>query len=71
MKYDKKLLTALIRQDFTSFINKVFNTINPGATYQPNWHIDLIAEYLEMVRQGKIKRLIINMPPRSFKVGMW
>ncbi len=67
MKYDKKLLDALLRKDFSSFIGKVFNTINPGEEYHSNWHIDLIADYLEVVRAGKIKRLIINMPPRALK----
>ena len=32
-----------------------------------NWHISAIAHALEQVRLGKIKRLIINLPPRSFK----
>ncbi|MDG1437253.1 MAG: phage terminase large subunit [Rickettsiaceae bacterium] len=67
MEYDKKLFDAVLRQDFTSFIGKVFHTINPGAEYQANWHIDLIADYLEAVRGGSIKRLIINMPPRALK----
>lgn len=67
MKYNKKLLSALLRQDFSSFIGKVFHTVNPGNTYHSNWHIDLIADYLEAVRKGQIKRLIINMPPRALK----
>jgi predicted phage terminase large subunit-like protein len=32
-----------------------------------NWHIDLIADRLQQVSVGKIRRLIINMPPRSLK----
>jgi hypothetical protein len=32
-----------------------------------NWHICAIAHYLEQVRLGKIKRLIITVPPRSLK----
>ena len=32
-----------------------------------NWHICAIAYYLEQVRLGKIKRLIITVPPRSLK----
>lgn len=67
MEYSKKLLDAVLRQDFGSFIGKVFYTINPGIEYHHNWHIDLIADYLEEVRRGKIKRLIINMPPRALK----
>jgi predicted phage terminase large subunit-like protein len=62
-----KLLSAILRQDLSSFIAKSFYTINPGTTYLPNWHIDLIAHYLEEVTNGGIKRLIINMPPRALK----
>lgn len=67
MKKNRKLLDALVRNDFSSFIHKVFTTINPGKKYYSNWHINLIAEYLEEVRNGNIKRLIINMPPRALK----
>lgn len=63
----RQLLSALICQDFASFIAKVFSTINPNTAYLPNWHIDLLADYLEQVRDRKIKRLIINLPPRSLK----
>jgi predicted phage terminase large subunit-like protein len=67
MQNDSRVFEAIIRQDFPSFIGKVFSTINPGAEYQSNCHIDLIADYLEAARSGDIKRLIINMPPRSLK----
>ena len=67
MKDTEEFFEAILRADFASFISKVFGTINPGSKYQANWHIDLIAEYLEAVRQGQIKRLIINMPPRALK----
>src|SRR5207253_2135449 len=32
-----------------------------------NWHLDLLCEYLEKAREGKPKRLIINVPPRTMK----
>ncbi len=67
MDNSAKTINALIRNDFTSFIHKVFNTINPGTKYYCNWHIELISEYLKAVERGDIKRLIINMPPRSLK----
>jgi len=57
----------LLKNDLPSFIGKTLSTVDPGATYLPNWHIDLIAEYLEAARRGEINRLIINMPPRSLK----
>lgn len=67
MVYSKELLNAILRQDFNSFISKVFTTVNPSTEYQANWHIKLIGKYLQAVEQGEIKRLIINIPPRSLK----
>jgi hypothetical protein len=32
-----------------------------------NWHIEVIAAKLTAVREGKIRRLIINLPPRHLK----
>jgi predicted phage terminase large subunit-like protein len=34
---------------------------------EPNWHIDLIAQWLDRVRTGHCRRLIINVPPRHLK----
>src|SRR5271155_1862759 len=39
----------------------------PGQEFERSWHIEAIAYHLEQVRRGEIKRLIINMPPRSLK----
>ena len=58
---------ALLRLDFLSFIAKCVDTIDPGAGYRENWHILVLALQLELVREGKIKRLMINLPPRSLK----
>ena len=32
-----------------------------------SWHLEVIAAKLTEVRQGKIRRLIINLPPRHLK----
>jgi hypothetical protein len=58
---------ALLRRDFSSFIQRSFHQLNPSTPFQPNWHIDLIAARLEACRKGKIRRLIINLPPRNLK----
>lgn len=49
------------------FISEAFKVINPGTKFADNWHVSLIAEYLEAVTKGDIKRLIINIPPRALK----
>lgn len=56
-----------LREDFTYFIKKTFQTVNVGTKFIDNWHIDLIGEYLKEVHKGNIKRLIVNMPPRNLK----
>src|ERR1700712_2384900 len=67
MGSDGRLLQALLRNDFRAFVEKVFMTLTPGQTFIKSWHLEAIAYQLERVRRGEIKRLIINMPPRSLK----
>lgn len=58
---------AILRSDLLTFIGKTFQTLNPAAGFVSNWHLEAIAWHLEQVQQGRIKRLIINLPPRSLK----
>ena len=64
---DHDLLDAILRQDFASFVHKAFGTVSPGDRFLPNWHIKAIAWHLTEVRDGRIKRLLITMPPRYLK----
>lgn len=65
--HDPRLLHAILRSDFTSFVRKVFATLNPGNAYLHNWHVQAIVhELMEMV-EGRNHRLIINLPPRHLK----
>ncbi len=57
----------LAERSLDEFIKQAWAVIEPGTTYVDNWHIGLIAEYLQAVEDGEIKRLIINMPPRHMK----
>jgi len=58
---------ALLRSDLASFVARVFAHLDPHTPYSPNWHIDLIADRLTQVYEGRLRRLIINVPPRSLK----
>ena len=58
---------ALLRNDFFTFVHRSFRELNPSVKFMPNWHNELIACKLEACRQGEIKRLILNVPPRSLK----
>jgi predicted phage terminase large subunit-like protein len=64
---DRALLYALLRNDFTAFIQRCFQTVVPGQSFLGNWHIEAIAYHLERVRRGEIRRLIITLPPRNLK----
>ena len=41
--------------------------LEPTTPFLLNWHHELLAEYLEAVTAGQIKRLLINVPPRYSK----
>ena len=62
-----RMRSHILRSDFSAFIAKSFETINPTTPFVSNWHIDAIAEHLEATRRSDITRLIINMPPRALK----
>jgi hypothetical protein len=50
-----------------SFIEYSFYELNPQSRFITSPHIEVLATKLELCRQRKIKRLIINLPPRSLK----
>lgn len=58
---------VLLRSDLGFFLERVFATVSPADRFLPNWHIDAIVHHLGLVISGKIKRLIITIPPRYLK----
>lgn len=58
---------ALMRTSFPHFFQRVFKQMSPATEFLPNWHIDLMGEYLAAVTRGELRRLIINIPPRYAK----
>ena len=56
-----------MKRSFKAFIKNSWQTIEPGRDFHDNWHIDAIADHLQAVVEGDIKRLIINIPPRHMK----
>ena len=64
---DQAMLDMALRENLLAFVQKSFGTVVPGEAYQANWHIEAIAWHLERCLNGDIKRLIINVPPRSLK----
>lgn len=60
-------LAERLATDLAAFTKKAFQILYPGRKLVWSWHYDLLAEYLQLVKQRKILRLIINIPPRTLK----
>ncbi|MPZ24464.1 MAG: hypothetical protein GEU28_13235, partial [Dehalococcoidia bacterium] len=67
MSDEKAALKALLWGDFSSFMMKAYETVNPGREFAPNWHLDLMSARLMEVEQGLNRRLILCLCPRSLK----
>src|SRR5215470_14391691 len=58
---------ALLRDDFASFAARSFRELNPRTLFVANWHFELIAAKLAALRAGRLRRLIVSLPPRHLK----
>lgn len=67
VKIQDALLTLRAEASLRAYIEQAWPILEPDVRFIPNWHIDLLVEYLEAVTAGDITRLLINVPPRSMK----
>ena len=72
-QYPDAAYEALERQNYeenlSEFVEGAWKYIDPNP-YVWGWHLDAIAEHLAAVVRGDIRRLIINVPPRTSKSSM-
>ena len=61
IKYDEKVKEEKVHQDFLTFVKSMWPDFIQGS------HHKKIAEQFNRLAEGKINRLIINMPPRHTK----
>jgi predicted phage terminase large subunit-like protein len=61
IKYQEKKKESRVQNDFMSFVKHVWPDFIEGS------HHKIIADKFNKLAEGKIKRLIINMPPRHTK----
>lgn len=70
----------IYKRSFRDYIPDAFEVVEGGEEhaglvrlgraaprYTPGWHLDAIADHLQAVANGEIKRLLINVPPGSSK----
>jgi hypothetical protein len=43
---------TLLRRDLLTFIHRCYVELHPRTRFQFNWHLDLIAHWLECVRRA-------------------
>lgn len=53
--------------DLAAFVRGAWPVVEPGRALVWNWHLDVLCAYLEAVAAGKIRRLIVNIPPGAMK----
>ena len=65
---DKDLIDAeLCRRSVLYFAQTFWPVLEPGRNLVTGWPIDAIAEHLEAVTRGEIRKLLITVPPGSMK----
>src|SRR4051812_44645713 len=60
-------LAERLANDLAAFTKKAFQVLHPGRKLVWSPHYDLLCEYLQLVKQRQLLRLIINIPPRTLK----
>ena len=60
--------------DLRTFVEDAWQILEPVSKLQWNWHLDLICDYLTLIKQGDFKTcceglegIIFNVPPRTMK----
>lgn len=54
-------------QTLAGFVREAWHVLEPNAKLVWNWHLDAICAHLEAVTEGRINRLLVNVPPGSSK----
>lgn len=54
-------------QTLAGFVREAWHVVEPNSTYVHGWHLDAICAHLEAVTDGRVNRLLINVPPGTMK----
>ena len=66
--------TKVLKLSLKEFVKHAWGILEPVSTLVWSWHLDLICEYLTLIRDEKFKKvcgdlegIIFNVPPRTMK----
>lgn len=51
----------------SGFVREAWHVLEPDAALVWNWHLDALCAHLEAITEGRINRLLVNVPPGSSK----
>lgn len=57
----------LFTRSLYEFAKGAWQVLEPGRKFKDNWHIRVVCKYLQLVSEGEVHRLLINIPPRHMK----
>jgi predicted phage terminase large subunit-like protein len=61
---------TLPRYDYRDFLSQAWPILEPANPLLHDWYIDAICEHLQLVTDGQIQKLLINIPPRFGKSNL-
>jgi len=77
-RQDRLLEIPALENDLAAFFREAWKVLEPGRSLVWSWHYDLTAEYLWLVREGKLQEkypgtagIVVNHMPRAAKSSFW
>jgi hypothetical protein len=69
-KVADKAQQRVCERSLKDYFRQAWPILEPVTPLVDNWHIDYLSEHLEAAAGGQIKRLLINIPPKSLKSSL-
>ena len=63
----RPLVAEGLAYDLAGFAKEAWRVLLPGRPLVWSWHYDYLCEHLLLVKRRALRRLIINVPPRTLK----
>ena len=67
---DRLASIAIAEKSFYEFFKQAWPTMEGDTPFIDGWHIKAVADHLQAAFERKIKKLLINVPPRSSKTSV-
>lgn len=64
---DEEIARRRAVKDFEYFVRLAWHVCEPTVEFQPSWVVSVIGAHIEAVLDGRVKNLIVNIPPRMSK----